>query len=140
MPSFPTRPKATFGVTAPISNRPTEEPSPMQRPQQVDVVSHDPATDRVVLSMIETRSWGENGALLPDLQEKLNGYLAYIEGGQLDRDHPQMTGKKATFRLHTQFPPTKREEDFFETAKAKYLDPRGIVWLVTGFGSAAKKA
>jgi hypothetical protein len=110
----------------------------MQKHQQIDVVSHDPKTDRVVLSLVETRSWGERGGLLRDLQEKVNTYLNYVEGGQLWQDYPAMKGKKVAFRLHSQFPPTPREGDFIDIVKRKYLDPLDIIWLTTGLGNNAK--
>jgi hypothetical protein len=125
-----------------IATEPTasavEDLSPMQKHQQIDVVSHDPKTDRVVLSLVETRSWGEHGALLPDLQEKVNAYLNYVEGGQLWRDYPAMKGKKVAFRLHSQFPPTPRECDFVDIVKRKYLDSLDVIWLTTGLGNNAK--
>lgn len=111
----------------------------MQKHHQVDVVSHDPKMDRVVLSMVETRPWGDHGANLPDLQEKLNAYLNYVGGGQLWRDYPAMKGKKVAFRLHTQFPLTRREEDFVEIVKKKDLAPRDITLFVTPLGAAEKK-
>ena len=122
------------GLAATPATQAVDDLSPMQKYQQVDIVSHDPKTDRIVLSMVEIRPWGEHGALLPDLQEKLNTYLSYVEGGQLWRDYPAMTGKKVAFRLHTQFPLAKREEEFIAIVKEKYLDPRDILWLTTALG------
>ncbi len=127
------------GISAAPVAASAEDISPMQKHRQVDVVSHDPKTDRVVLSMVETRPWGDHGASLPDLQEKLNAYLNYVEGGQLWSDYPAMKGKKVAFRLHTQFPLTKREEDFVEIVKKKDLAPRDITLFVTPLGAAEKK-
>ena len=121
-------------AAAPVAQA-AEDLSPMQKHQQVDVVSHDPKTDRVVLSMVETRPWGDSGALMSDLQEKMNTYLAYIEGGQLLRDYPAMKGKKVIFRLHTAFPPTAREEKLIDIVKQKYLEPRDILWVTTALGN-----
>jgi len=89
--------------------------------------------------MVEMRPWGEHGANLPDLQEKLNTYLNYVEGGQLWRDYPAMAGKKVAFRLHTQYPLTKREENFLEIVKRKYLEPRDISWSITPLGTSETK-
>lgn len=138
MPSFLKRIGVALGVVAAPVVEAAEDVSPMQKHQQIDVVSHDPRTDRVVLSLVETRPWGEQGKLLPDFQEKLNTYLAYVEGGQLWRDYPAMTGKKVAFCLHAQFPPTQPEEDFIAIVKRKYLDPRDILWSRATLGSGQK--
>jgi hypothetical protein len=71
----------------------------------IDFVSHDPKTDSVTLSMVEERKWGVHGALLPDLQAKLNSYLTYALDGQLDEDYPHLRGKPIRFRLHYEFEP-----------------------------------
>jgi len=125
-------------VVAPVAQAAVDV-SPMQKHQQVDVVSLDPKTDRVVLSMVETRSWGDKGALMPDLQEKMNTYLGYVESGQLVKDYPAMKGKKIAFRLHVAFPPTAREEKLIDIVKQKYLEPRDILWLTTTLGTNEKK-
>jgi len=46
-------------------------------PGTIDFVAHDPSRDEALLVMVEDRSWGDAGALLPDLQAKLNLYLDY---------------------------------------------------------------
>ena len=139
MISFFKRVGLAVGILAAPVAQAADDLSPMQKHQQVDVVSHDPKTDRVVLSMIETRPWGDKGALLADLQEKMNTYLAYIESGQLVRDYPTMKGKKIAFRLHAAFPPTAREEKFIDIVKQKDLEPRDILWFTTALGTNEKK-
>jgi hypothetical protein len=140
MTSFLKRFGLEIGVAAAPAVRATEESSSMQNHHKIDVISHDPKTDRVVLSMIETRAWGEAGALLPDFQEKLNTYMGYVLGGQLAQDYPSMKDKKVTFLLQTKFPLTQREEHFVEIVKKKYLDPRDILWAVQPLGTSEKKA
>jgi hypothetical protein len=101
----------------------------------IDFVSHDPKSDAVVLSMVEHRGWGAKGELLPDLQAKLNTYLAFVVDGQLEQKYPAMKGKKIRFRLHSQQPLGKRERQFIQTVQEQDLGPRGIEWqesLMTG--------
>ena len=139
MISFLKRAGLAIGLVAAPVAQAADDVSPMQKHQQVDIVSHDPKTDRVVLSMIETRPWGDKGALMPDLQEKMNTYLGYVESGQLVRDYPAMAGKKIAFRLHAAFLPTAREEKLIDIVKRTYLEPRDILWLTTTLGTNEKK-
>lgn len=66
----------------------------------VDLVSVDPLTGIVYLTLIEEREWGEAGKLLPDLQDKLNTYLEYVVSGQLSGDYPDLAGSSVAFRFH----------------------------------------
>jgi hypothetical protein len=109
-------------------NPPADDTSPMELHQQVDVVSQSPDGERVVLSMVETRDWGTDGANLVDAQQKLYAYLDFVETGQIWTAYPAMRGKKVEFRLHARFAPTKCEEEFFTRAKKAFLDPLGITW------------
>ena len=94
----------------------------------IDIVAVDEAGGTVVLSLVETRSWGERGELLPDLQAKLSTYLTYALDGRLLEDYPQVKDKRIQFRLHYAQPPGPREEQFLRLARERYLDPEGIEW------------
>ena len=100
----------------------------------IDFVSHDPKTNTVVLSMVEEREWGDSGQLLPDLQEKLNTYLAYALDGQLSDDYPEMRGKPVTIRLHHLHELGPREVEFIQILRRNHLDPAGILWEATRLG------
>ncbi len=128
----------TLGLAVAPATPASDDLSPMQKHQQIDFVAHDPKSDRVVLSMIETRAWGDHGALLPDLQEKLNTYLGYIVGGQLVTDYPAMEGKKVRLLLQSKFPLGEREEKLVEIVKKRYLEPRDIEWAVLPLGAHEK--
>jgi hypothetical protein len=101
----------------------------------VDFVSHDPKTDTVILSMVEEREWGHQGALLADLQAKLNAYLAYVLDGQLEREYPKFRGKAIRFRLHYEFEPGTREIEFLAIVRAQHLEPAGIGWEQSRVGA-----
>jgi hypothetical protein len=110
---------------------------PVQDTKVIDIVVHDPKTDSVVLCMVEVRDWGDAGALLPDIQAKFGTYLTYALDGQLREDYPAMTGKPIRFELRTEYPPTQREQRFFEIVIREYLQPEGITfgWKVLGGGA-----
>lgn len=94
----------------------------------IDFVSLDSIGNAIVLSLVEDRPWGERGERLPDLQAKLNTYVAFALDGQLTDEYPEAAGKKIRFRLHYAFPPTQREIDFIAIVRDQVLEPEGIAW------------
>lgn len=94
----------------------------------IDLVSEDPATGAVVLSMVEVRAWGDRGALLPDLQAKVSTYLGYALDGQLHADYPALRGRPVRSRLHYGVAPGVEEQRFIEIVRRRYLEPEGIAW------------
>ena len=105
--------------------------SPMTEHNKIDLISIDEKTDRVILSMIETRPWGNRGEHIRDLHEKLNAYLNYVIGGQIWSDYPLMRGKRVAFRLHSSFPLTDEEERYILILREKFLDARNFGWETT---------
>lgn len=100
----------------------------LAHPNVIDLVSHDPDTDTVTLSMVEERPWDQDGDLLLELQEKLNTYLAYALDGQLERDYPAMKGKAICFCLCYDHEPGTLERDFIALVQREWLIPSGIAW------------
>ena len=98
----------------------------VQDPSSIDIVAHNPKNDEVVLVMVETRHWGDNGALLPELQAKLNTYVGYSLDGRLICDYPAYASKPIRIELRTQYPPTSREQEFLDIVAKEDLLPRGI--------------
>jgi uncharacterized protein DUF6572 len=94
----------------------------------LDVVSVDPVTETVFLSLLEDRAWGTEGDLLPDLQAKLHAYLVYVRDGQLVDDYPELAGKPIVFRLQYVFEPGLREHEFIHVVCEQLLYPLGIAW------------
>jgi hypothetical protein len=108
----------------------------VSQPDVVDFVVHDPLKDEALLLMVEERAWGDRGLLLPDLQTKLNAYLAFIEH-QLAVDYPELAGKPVHVQLRSAFPPEKAELEFLRIALEQHLAPEGIQlsWHIIGDGS-----
>jgi hypothetical protein len=105
--------------------------SPMQRHSEIDVVAHDPKSDSAILGMTESRPWDEKReALLFDIQEKLNTYIAYVVQGQLVRDYPQLEKKKVEFRLFCSEAPPPDIVETLRSWKEEALTPRGITWTI----------
>jgi hypothetical protein len=111
----------------------------VENSQTIDFIAHNPQTDRVALAMVEYRSWGDKGALLPDLQKKLNTYLGYVLNGQLAQDQPALKDKKVAFILQTEYPLSPREEQFVDIVQRKVLSPRDITLEIRLIGSSTQK-
>jgi hypothetical protein len=102
----------------------------IENSQTIDLIAHDPKTDRAVLAMIENRPWGDRGALLPDLQKKLNTYLGFVLGGELAEHYPSLKEKKISFVLQTLHSLGEKEEQFVAVVERQHLRPRDIDWSV----------
>src|SRR5438093_8622262 len=95
-------------------------------PGTIDFVAHDPSRDEALLVMVEDRSWGDAGALLPDLQAKLNLYLDYATTSQLTRAYPGLAGKPLHIQLRSTEPPGQRELELLGIVAKQHLGPRGV--------------
>ena len=65
----------------------------------VDLIGVDPASDKVVLTMIERRPWGASDQQFQQIEEKINRYMGYVLDGFLADHYPQYEGKKVQLRL-----------------------------------------
>jgi hypothetical protein len=71
----------------------------VENPRVVDLIQLDPETDRVVLAMIEPRTWGSSPQQFRQIEEKINRYLGYVLDGHLAEHYPQYRGKRIRIRL-----------------------------------------
>ena len=78
----------------------------VENPMVMDLITVDPATDKVVLAMIEKRPWGADPRQLKQIEEKINRYMAYALDGFLAEHHPEYVGKRVTIRLDCVEAPT----------------------------------
>lgn len=85
-------------------------------PRVIDLISLDAESDEVVLLILETRPWGSDADQLPQLEDKLNSYLAYVLEGWLARQYPQYEGRKVRFQLDCASVPGDTEERFLRAA------------------------
>src|SRR5262245_40772589 len=101
---------------------------------KIDFIAHDPGRDEALLVMVEDRSWGAVGPLLPELQSKLNTYLDYVVTGQLERAYPQLSLKRVNIQLRSAEALGPRELKLLNIVARQHLAPRGIrlTWKVVG--------
>jgi hypothetical protein len=88
----------------------------VENPMLMDLVTVDPATDKVVLGMIERRAWGADPKQLVQIEEKINRYMAYVLDGFLADHYPQYIGKRVTLRLDCAQAPTGEAAQFVAAA------------------------
>ena len=91
----------------------------VQQTDQIDIVAEDPATETLVLIMVEERDWGVRGELLPDLQAKFNTYLRFVRNSALPP-------KPVRIELVARHPPGEFERHLLESFVTQSLTPEGI--------------
>ncbi|WP_241301893.1 DUF6572 domain-containing protein [Burkholderia stabilis] len=88
----------------------------------VDLIGVDPSKKIVKLGISDHLEWsvpeGEHLLLLLLLQEKINTYLSFIEGGELYQHFPNARGCRCEIELLAKYPLSPVAIDFFEKAKA----------------------
>ena len=98
--------------------------SPIQSPDQVDLVT-EAQDGTYVLIMVETRPWDGSEERLFELQEKINGYLGFVTGGQMAEEYPESVGRPKRFQLDCEEPPDEATGAFLERVR-EMLSPEGI--------------
>lgn len=82
----------------------------------VDSVGVDTSTGHVVLTVSDHLEWDEEHLFL--LQEKLNTYLRFIEGGELLSFYPDAEGRKIRISIVFKFQPNEVAEIFLKKVRA----------------------
>ena len=79
----------------------------------IDIVAHDPKTDRVVLVMNETGAWDGSDERLLGLQDRFNTYVSFLLDGEMAEAHPELAGKRAKIEVRCSNLPDSRAIDLF---------------------------
>lgn len=105
----------------------------VQNPAIVDLIAWDPASERVVLAMLERRPWGSHALQLRQIEEKINRYLGYVLDGHIGQHYPQYVGKNVCIRLDCADAPTGEAERFVAAA-AHAIGRAGVEFTVNVVG------
>ena len=96
----------------------------------LDLIAVDPATDKVVLTMIERRAVGrQRPRQFQQIEEKINRYLGYVLDGFLAEHHPAYEGKRVQIRLQCAEEP-HGEAVRFVAAATQAVQAEGIELVV----------
>ena len=101
----------------------------VENPKVVDLISVDPASDKVVLTMIERRPWGASPQQFQQIEEKINRYMGYVLDGFLADHYPQYEGKRVQLRLECAEEP-HGEATLFVQAAAHAASDHGLEFVV----------
>src|SRR5215467_7510964 len=88
----------------------------VENPKVVDLIIVDPATNKVVLVMIERRPWNAAPQQFGQIEEKINRYMGYVLDGFLAEHHPEFQGKAVQIRLTCAEAPHGEAERFVRAA------------------------
>ena len=90
----------------------------VDEPNQIDFVAYDKNKTFIDLVISDHLDWRENkGEHLLILQDKLNAYLEFKEGGQLVKRFPWAAGLPVTIKIMAKYPLSAQAEKFFRLAK-----------------------
>jgi hypothetical protein len=101
----------------------------VQNPTLMDLITLDPASDRVVMAMFERRAWGASPRQLHEIEEKINRYLGYALDGFLVQHYPQYHLKRVQIRLDCAEAPRGEALAFVEAAQ-RAANAQGIDFVV----------
>ena len=108
----------------------------VENPKVIDLITLDPATDKVVLAMIERRPWNVDPRQFQQIEEKINRYMAYVLDGYLADHHPQYQGHRVTIRLDCAEEP-HGDAVAFVRAAAHAIDAHGLELAVNVVAAAS---
>ena len=84
---------------------------------KVDLITIDRNSGDVWLTISDHHDWGlDEMEHLLLLQEKINGYLRYIEGGELFEHVPDARNRKIVINVSAKFPLSQKAEWFYKEA------------------------
>lgn len=65
----------------------------IEQTNKVDVISINPDTEAVVMTISDHLDWSDKASHLLLLQEKINSYLAFVESGEIFVSYPKAKGR-----------------------------------------------
>lgn len=92
----------------------------------IDVIGSDPQTGRVVLTISDHLSWEDLDEHAQILRRKVQSYLGFISGGQLDQVRPGATARGVEIGLVFEHEPPSEAEPML-SAITRELAGLGIV-------------
>ncbi len=90
----------------------------VEETEVIDFISIDKITDAVHLTISDHLEWEEKeGEHLLLLQDKINAYLRFVEGGELEETYPKTKGKKIVISVVGQYPLSQEAIKFYDIAE-----------------------
>jgi hypothetical protein len=97
----------------------------IEQSDRVDIISIDPSTGNVVLTVNDPLHLKDSLAHQVLLQRKLNYYFAFVNSGELLEKYRPAEGKPVVFRVVFKVPPDEGVRQFLADTKSM-LEPLGL--------------
>jgi hypothetical protein len=88
----------------------------IDNPNAIDIMSESPLGE-LVLTVSDDLDWTDTKLHQAALQDKLNGYLRFIESGEVFEHRPQARNSRIVIRVVGQFEPDLDGKVFVKTAQ-----------------------
>ena len=89
----------------------------LEQTQLIDVIGTDRQTGKVHLTISDHLPWDPDNQHLFVLQQKLNTYLAFIEGGEVYSSYPDAKSRDFVIKIVLRYRPDGEGVRFLELAK-----------------------
>lgn len=88
----------------------------VEDPQKIDIISIDPMSDEVVLTIADHLDWSDDYEHLITLQKKLNTYLSFIHSGEILQLYPNARNRRAVIDILFKHAPPSVATEFVRRA------------------------
>jgi hypothetical protein len=86
----------------------------------VDAIADDKDSDKVLMFIMDHLPWDKSVEQhAHKLREKINGYLSFVESGELVRSRPSAKDRKVAIRVIGKYPLNETAEKFYKLAAEK---------------------
>ncbi len=98
----------------------------------IDIISREPKSGDVTLTISEHLGWMDPHAHLVVLQDKINCYLAFLESGEVYEKYPKAVNARLIIEVAFQCAPSAAGREFLREAKTT-IEKAGFVfrWRVS---------
>ena len=105
----------------------------VENAQVIDLVTHDPKSDRIVLIMVENRPLDGSEQRLVELQDKINSYLSFALDGELAKRYPDCRDKRVRIQIDCDKEPDAETTKFFDRMR-RALSGHDVELLINQLG------
>ena len=86
----------------------------VEETEVIDIISFDKSNGPVQLTIFDHLEWEEKeGEHLLLLQDKINAYLRFIEGGEVVKNYPKAKGRKIVIEVLGKYPLSQEAKKFY---------------------------
>ncbi|MBI2390509.1 MAG: hypothetical protein HYV09_13045 [Deltaproteobacteria bacterium] len=91
----------------------------VDNPEVIDFIGVERTTGSVVLTISDHLDWSHEATHIELLQEKLNGYMRFIESGEIRETYPDSVGRPVVISIVGSHPLSSMAEEFLQHARSR---------------------